>query len=183
MKRKSPSTSTLNPRVGASFALIPMTFGVVVMAYFASFLSSSAEFGIFMLTLAPLMVFYGGSLIIWLPVVQWTRRKRIGTWMISLCLIGPAGALTALAALTENYIAFSASLGFSLIGGGIALILLNWLWWTPPHERASSGAVPCPRCGYDLRGQRECRCPECGESFDLSQIVAATRTQSSDDLG
>ncbi len=28
------------------------------------------------------------------------------------------------------------------------------------------GAVVCMRCGYDLRGQVERRCPECGEPFE-----------------
>ena len=183
MNRKPPSISTLNPRVGASFALIPLTFGVFMLIYSLAYLGAMDEFWMGALALAPLCIFYGGSLIIWLPVVQWTRKKRIGTWIISLCLVIPAAGLAALAAIYQNYIALPASLVFSLIGGGIALILLNWIWWTPPHQRASAGAVPCPRCGYDLRGQRECRCPECGQSFDLSQIVAAAGTQSPDDLG
>jgi hypothetical protein len=29
----------------------------------------------------------------------------------------------------------------------------------------------CPRCGYDLRQLPEHRCPECGERFDMSDLV------------
>lgn len=29
----------------------------------------------------------------------------------------------------------------------------------------------CPGCGYDLQGQTVDRCPECGGSFDLNQLV------------
>lgn len=34
-------------------------------------------------------------------------------------------------------------------------------------------AIPCPRCGYDLRARTGCRCPECGqpiETFDRPLI-------------
>jgi len=30
----------------------------------------------------------------------------------------------------------------------------------------SAGRPRCRKCGYDLRGQRELRCPECGTEFD-----------------
>jgi len=39
------------------------------------------------------------------------------------------------------------------------------------HAPAASSESPsdvgrCRHCGYDLRGQQVCRCPECGEAFD-----------------
>lgn len=35
------------------------------------------------------------------------------------------------------------------------------------REQLVERGVPiCVKCGYDLRGQTEPRCPECGESFD-----------------
>ncbi len=33
-------------------------------------------------------------------------------------------------------------------------------------------ALPCPRCRYDLRGQEQPRCPECGLLFSLDQWEA-----------
>lgn len=31
------------------------------------------------------------------------------------------------------------------------------------HESLSKPAVPCPKCGFDLRGRTKCtKCPECG---------------------
>ena len=33
-------------------------------------------------------------------------------------------------------------------------------------------AVPCPKCDYDLRGQTEPRCPECGLDFGSFETLA-----------
>jgi len=46
---------------------------------------------------------------------------------------------------------------------------------TTPKAPAPS-AIPCPKCEYDLRGQTEPRCPECGfaaESFDVLLVASA----------
>jgi hypothetical protein len=42
---------------------------------------------------------------------------------------------------------------------------------------ASVGPEPlrCPACRYDLRGQAEPRCPECGEEFESMEAVAGLR--------
>src|SRR5262245_16241203 len=97
--------ATLHPRVGASFALIPITIGLEI------FLLLSAQFGqstfwgldgfglIMLLGLVPVVVFYGGSLLIWCPAVQWSRRKALGTAYTSVGLAlavigaGYAGAM------------------------------------------------------------------------------------------
>jgi len=54
-----------------------------------------------------------------------------------------------------------------LIGGGIALIVVARICWEPRE----GPAVPCPKCGYDLRGQQECRCPECGQQFTVGELM------------
>ena len=33
--------------------------------------------------------------------------------------------------------------------------------------------LPCPRCGYDLRGNETGVCPECGEAFDAATLTTA----------
>ena len=51
------------------------------------------------------------------------------------------------------------------------------LWcleFSPParrHKRERMGL--CRECGYDVRGQVEARCPECGTEFDARKLVAA----------
>ena len=39
-------------------------------------------------------------------------------------------------------------------------------------ELAAMGIPVCIACGYDLRGQREPRCPECGRPFDAKLITS-----------
>ena len=48
-------------------------------------------------------------------------------------------------------------------------------------NRSRSPAIPgsCPKCGYDLTGLREPRCPECGTTFDPSLL---DRKSCQDDL-
>src|SRR5688500_11548513 len=40
---------------------------------------------------------------------------------------------------------------------------------------AESEPLLCPMCDYDLRGQVEPRCPECGYRFDFDELRDATR--------
>jgi hypothetical protein len=35
---------------------------------------------------------------------------------------------------------------------------------------AQRGVLMCIHCGYDLRGQTVCRCPECGKPFDPKRL-------------
>ncbi len=37
------------------------------------------------------------------------------------------------------------------------------------HERTG---FRCRQCGYDLQGQSEARCPECGSAFDAAELAA-----------
>ena len=54
-----------------------------------------------------------------------------------------------------------------VIGAG----LLNFFFFDRPvvHERTG---FRCRTCGYDLRGQKEGRCPECGADFELEALAA-----------
>ncbi len=56
-----------------------------------------------------------------------------------------------------------------LIGGTVALGIA-WLGMPRGGDRTPT-RTPCPQCGYDLRGQTECRCPECGATFTLGDIA------------
>ena len=69
-----------------------------------------------------------------------------------------------------------------LFGGGLPPIV--WvlatvlIWRETPQERMQritamgTDSVSCPVCGYNLTGLREARCPECGSSFTLDQLLS-----------
>ena len=52
-----------------------------------------------------------------------------------------------------------------IIGAG----MLNFFYFDRPvvHERTG---FRCRQCGYDLQGQKEGRCPECGAEFELEAL-------------
>lgn len=37
--------------------------------------------------------------------------------------------------------------------------------------------LPCPKCGYNLTGLREARCPECGATYTLDELVVTLAEQ------
>lgn len=43
-------------------------------------------------------------------------------------------------------------------------------------ELRQRGCAICIKCGYDLRGQVEPRCPECGSPFDANLVNPGTRS-------
>ena len=44
-------------------------------------------------------------------------------------------------------------------------------------NRIEAWAIPCPACGYDLRGQSDPHCPECGVSFPDFDLMRAASAQ------
>jgi hypothetical protein len=60
------------------------------------------------------------------------------------------------------------------------VLLANWTWRRRirralREELQHCGVPICVRCGYDLRGQVEARCPECGEVFDSALLEPAPK--------
>jgi len=73
------------------------------------------------------------------------------------------------------------TLFWAIVGGCAGFFI-----WHRPYIRfvrqylQDRGVAVCLRCGYDLRGLTEPRCPECGEPFDESFI---NRELAADDDG
>ena len=53
----------------------------------------------------------------------------------------------------------------------IAAGILNFFLFDRAVVRDRTG-FRCRECGYDLQGQVEARCPECGAEFDLAELAA-----------
>ncbi len=164
-----------HPRVAATFALIPLIMGLeILMAVLGDFLEShfSSVAGIvafYPAGLFPGLMLYLGCLLIWRPVVNWTPKRRLGLLGISLAF----ALLLLLAASMPLLLGWRADsailtlLSTSLVASGLALWAAAWVCHDPPEP----AKVACPSCGYDLRGQRECRCPECGEQFTVGELM------------
>lgn len=66
------------------------------------------------------------------------------------------------------------------VTGGSGMVVLTWFWRHRcqrflRQQLIASGIPICLKCGYDLRGQTEPRCPECGTPFDAELIDGANK--------
>ncbi len=120
--------------------------------------------------------FLVGTLWLWLPKGRWRGVVRptmytvaIAAFTIILC-IWAEGELTG-----DDELVI-----FGLIMVGIAGTILVWI---PPLYRMSRGRpvvntgdglanVHCPACNYRMVGLHESRCPECGASYTLDELLA-----------
>lgn len=48
--------------------------------------------------------------------------------------------------------------------------------WIPGPDRAArylaTRDIPCPHCGYIMRGLESARCPECGREVDAASMIS-----------
>ena len=94
-------------------------------------------------------------------------KQRTACWLTASCLAA-AVLLPALAAgLTYRSIhAAAVSFVIALFVAGLAaplaviVILIS-------ARRSRSSRAECPRCGYNLTGNRSGRCPECGRPLEV----------------
>jgi hypothetical protein len=106
------------------------------------------------------------------------RAMQIRTPWFWLALIGytlGVGLVMALSLLfVRRYLPLSGAVYGGVVGGitgGTGVLFLQWFWRNRfrklLRQRLIAAGVPiCIQCGYDLRGQTEPRCPECGKAFD-----------------
>ena len=101
------------------------------------------------------------------------RRPRFWIYVILVpTVLGPA-MIFAVQWTEANFPALR-GYGGGLIGGMIGGLLggtFQYVFRKPLRKQirlqlVTMGIPVCIACGYDLRGQREPRCPECGRPFD-----------------
>ncbi len=121
--------------------------------------------------------------LIWLltPMAASAVRKGIG-WSFVLRIGGMLliGAIAALSVLVIDWLPvrgdeFAATAVILLAAGAALLIWLPAAWQFDKRFLAISAAgkvdVRCPNCDYSLQGLRETRCPECGSSYTIDELV------------
>ncbi len=121
--------------------------------------------------------------LLWRSSVRWTRERLLGTLGVTLAalLCGGVGAVF-IVEVTHEAIA----LGI-LIGGGLVPIVWVFgtvlVWKENAQERLErlktygTDTVSCPVCGYNMTGLREARCPECGGSFTVDELLTAQQNR------
>lgn len=113
---------------------------------------------------------------VWRRVVHWTAGR------IGLTILAAAGAVgIARLVVLGNDVFLSGNIQavhpWDLAGDCAAAVWIGataYLW-----RGGTTGHVPrlpCPRCGYDLRGLREARCPECGTEYTLDELLVRRET-------
>ena len=56
---------------------------------------------------------------------------------------------------------------------GLAAMIVWRRGYVRGWRRARNAPPLCPKCGYDLSGLTQCRCPECGSEFRLDELWRA----------
>ena len=177
-------------RILRSVILTPLAIGlfVVLLIVIGEVFRLRQEFGLIWAVIftAAFVVFYW--LGTWRHTVHWTPRRKIMTVFSIALLIG----LLALPLIDANpsrrrpWREIMVIVG--LLGIPLWLAVTVAIWRETPAERvqrlqASSGkALFCPKCGYNMTGLYESRCPECGERFTLDQLLAAQQRYRIEDI-
>ena len=171
-------------RLILAMLLLPCTGAVFLLLFVVLIANSPAgppSVGRLLLMWFILYAFVGAYwIILWHDMVPWNRR-RVTLTALSTVLSLAGGCAVALVCMAVNRqmpdpIAV-------LIGGGT--VPITWvlstvlIWRETAAERVGRltahgmPAIACPLCGYNLAGLKEARCPECGASFTLEQLLLA----------
>ncbi|MFQ5495358.1 MAG: hypothetical protein ACE5EX_08240 [Phycisphaerae bacterium] len=99
-----------------------------------------------------------------------------GFWLWMACVVGVSAAIPM---IFRRYVplppAMVGGIGGGL-GGGLAGGAMLWFCRSSVQrslrgQLVELGTPVCLHCGYDLRGQEEPRCPECGRPFDKRLLI------------
>lgn len=122
-----------------------------------------------------------GWIRIWKGEFCWTPLRVLRTLVAFLMSAVAGGGAYAAFDLVPNR-EVSAELGIiqaDMIFASAWILTSTLAWRETSTERTArlggrgSMRLPCPKCGYNLTGLRETRCPECGATYTLDELVGA----------
>ncbi len=121
-------------------------------------------------------------ILLWRRSVRWTSHRVTSTWLSILgCVI--VGILIGVAMAEvirdETFGVFFGSVSaLSMWLAGTVLIWRETAAERAERVRQAAGDVLfCPKCGYNMTGLYEARCPECGSRYTLDQLAAAQKQE------
>ena len=171
-------------RLILAMLLLPLTgavFLILAVALIATSPSGPPALGRLLLLWSVVYAFVGAYwVLLWRDMVTWNRRRVALTALATVLSIGGGVAVAVGIVGVGRQVPPQVA---TMVGGGT--VPITWvlstvrLWREPAGERLGRltahgmPAIACPLCGYDLAGLTEARCPECGSSFTLEQIVLA----------
>lgn len=171
----------LHPRIARTIALVPILVGAMLCSYFAygmvwgMFAGSRPDNpALYAVAIASVVLLaipvigYGGSLYIWWPTFRHHSRRHAVVVKVTIAYLAVLSPGILLVFLANALLGILLTIVLALIGCGVAVIVINRKLAAPDH---AGGAVPCPHCAYDMRGQHECRCPECGAQFTVGELI------------
>ena len=107
--------------------------------------------------------------------------SRLWGWFVLFLMA--VGILIVFAPTVESFHPIAARFWPALV----VPLMFSWLWFCRSVIRrrlrvqlSAKGVLICIECGYDLRGQNEPRCPECGTPFDETLLNASGEIPTSD---
>ena len=100
---------------------------------------------------------------------RWHVLTVVGTACLFVCILANAAMFLFDASTHDRRV----GLAFFVLLVPLFLVCLALAFLSRPNRRvtATREDVPCPACGYNLRGLKETRCPECGTQFTIEQLV------------
>jgi len=180
-------------RIAVGLGLVPLLIGVFIQSGTlmqiglrmsdGSTLAASGELSA--------IIAIGIWLGLWSGRVSWTRRRMAITVALAVSLLAsPIGILLVEPGSTRGWgsVAWTAMCVLPFFGLAAWFAGTSWIWRTsrgaapdsPDDSSTLAVAMQCATCGYSLKGLTTIRCPECGWSTTVDDLLQRTLTQLSD---
>ena len=119
----------------------------------------------------------GYWILLWRSSVRWTAARRMAT--VGAAVLSFVTSLLVAVAINEMLERDIGSFVGSVMARMLWLVATVLIWRESADERIKrlrdigTDNIVCPKCGYNLTGLHQARCPECGTQFTLNELLAS----------